>query len=305
MKLFVSHDGAVDDFMALALVAVSPEVDLVGVQLVEGDCLAEPAMRAQRKLLKLAGRGAVEQSLSRARALNPFPWEYRADCVAFEKLLPADDDPTPAPDGEGHLRRVLGQSSESITILAVGPLTPLRMALQGRPDLAAKVERLVWMGGAVDVPGNLDPVTLPGVPVGGRAEWNAFWDPPAADWVLRNLPAPITLAPLDLSNQAPITDAFLAALDKAGGPVAHLARDAYRAVRNQPFYRLWDLAAAAYVVAPELFAPPVRERLEIVLGGPDQGAAVRSPAGREVRVLKGFAAGGLERFHQAVAERLS
>lgn len=305
MNLFVSHDGAVDDFIALALTAVSPEVDLIGVQLVEGDCLAEPALRAQRKLLEMLGRGDVPQSLSRCRALNPFPWEYRADCVAFEKLLPDDDLPTPTADGEAHLRRTLEEATAPVAILALGPLTPLRLALEDRPELMDKIERLVWMGGAVDVPGNLDPATLPGVPVGDRAEWNAFWDPPAADWIFRNLPAPITLAPLDIANQAPISEPFLGQLAAADTPVARIASDAYRRVADQPYYRLWDVAAAAYVVEPTVFAAPIRERLQVVVSGPDQGATMRASDGREVDVLAGFADEGPERFYRAVAKRLS
>ena len=304
MKLFVSHDGAIDDFVALALTALSPEVDLVGVQLVDGDCLAEPAMRAQRKMLRLLGREDVAQSLSRARGLNPFPWEYRADCVRFEKLLPEDDQPTAAPDGEAHLQRTLAAAEEPLTVLALGPLTPLQLALEPRPELLARVDRLVWMGGAVDVPGNLDPATLPGVPVGDRAEWNVFWDPPAADWVFRNLTAPITLAPLDISNQAPITPRFLDLLQTSDAPAACLAAQAYASVADQPFYRLWDVTAAMYVIEPGLFQQPRTERLEVVTTGRDQGASVRSDSGREIEVLSAFAALDATDLHRAVAARL-
>ena len=47
------------------------------------------------------------------------------------------------------------------------------------PGAAAKIDRLIWMAGAINVAGNLDPDTLPPGVANPYAEWNVFWDPPA------------------------------------------------------------------------------------------------------------------------------
>jgi purine nucleosidase len=55
-------------------------------------------------------------------------------------------------------------------LLAAGPLSNLAYALDKQPEVAAKVARVWWMGGALRVPGNVyDPQS------DGSAEWNAFW----------------------------------------------------------------------------------------------------------------------------------
>jgi purine nucleosidase len=289
--IFVSHDGAVDDLIALALAARAPGFDLLGVSLVNGDCLAEPTMTAQAKLLKLIGRGDVPCSLSSARAFNAFPWEYRGDCVRFLGLAEIASVQTavsvpPYPDGERHLIDVLRNAEDrSLTLLATGPLTPIQLVLQAEPGLEAKLERIVWMGGAIDAFGNLDPATLPPAAGNPRAEWNAYWDPFAVDWVFRNTLVPITLAPLDVCDWAPITPHFLERLRKETTSLARLAAEAYAMVSDQPYYRLWDVVAACAALAPGVFEPAEPMHLAVETWGAEQGRIRRDVNGRSVDVL--------------------
>jgi purine nucleosidase len=289
--VFLSHDGAVDDLIALALVGSAPGVDLVGVSLANGDCLAEPAMVAQARLLKLLGREDVRCSLSSARAFNAFPWEYRGDCVRFLELaeiasVPVAAPAPPYPDGERHLLSVLRSVEDrSLTMLATGPLTPIQLALEAEPALESKLERIVWMGGAIDAPGNLDPATLPSAAVNPYAEWNAYWDPFAVDWVFRNTSVPITLAPLDVSDFAPISPDFIQRLRKESAPLARLAAEAYAMVSDQPYYRLWDVVAASAALNSELFEPAEPMRLTVETWGAEQGRIRRNADGRLVDVL--------------------
>ncbi len=307
-RIFFSHDGAVDDLIALALVAVAPEVDLAGIALVNGDCLAEPTMAAQAKLLGLIGREDVACSLSTARAFNAFPWEYRGDCARFLSLpsIAGVDAPAPGPpfpDGERHLAEVLRASpAGSVTLLATGPLTPLQLVLEADPTLAAKLERIVWMGGAIDAPGNLDPATLPPAAVNAFAEWNAYWDPFAVDWVFRNTTVPITLAPLDVCDQAPVSVFFVDRLLRSPRPLARLAGEAYAMVADQPFYRLWDAVAACAALAPEVFESPIEMQLAVETWGPEQGRIRRDSRGRKVEVLMQLHA---EAFFDFVVDGLS
>lgn len=310
-SFFLSHDGATDELIALLLLARRTDVDLVGTSVTNADCLTEQVMEAQHRLLALAAQSDIPASLSSARAVNPFPWKYRSDCVRFvalEALGDATPIGPPYADGEVHLARALaGAEDAGLTILATGPLTQLQMVLEVQPELERKIRRVVWMGGAVDVPGNLEPETLPGVPVGTRAEWNAFWDPFAVDWVFRNTAFEMVVAPLDVSDRAALDTSFLDALTVAGkrSQAARLAADAYRLVLDQPMYRLWDMTAVCFALRPEFFEEPESTRLSVETWGVDQGALWRDDAGRAVSVVKDFTAGGLERMQTFVVDSLT
>lgn len=310
-RFFLSHDGAIDELIALLLLARRADVDLAGTSLTSADCLTEQAMEAQHRLLALAGRPDIPASLSAARAVNPFPWKYRADCVRFvalDALGQATPISPPYNDGEQHLIQALEAAGQSgLTILATGPLTQLQLVLERRPQLENRIREIVWMGGAVDVPGNLEPETLPGVPVGIRAEWNAYWDPFAVDWVFAKTSVPLTVVPLDVSDQARLSAGFLDGLQQAGkrSIAARLAWEAYQLVLDQPMYRLWDMTAVCFALHPEFFAEPQRTQLRVEVWGTEQGALSRSPQGREARLVQNFAPGGLERMCAYIIDSLA
>ena len=304
--LFVSHDGAIDELVALALLASAPEIRLRGVSLIHADCLAEPAWSAQAKILRLLGRDAGPCSLSDARPWNQFPWEYRRDSLLLEAIEAleglAAPPPPDRPDGEERLRQALAE--EPATVLALGPLTPVKLALERAPELHRRIQRIVWCGGALDVPGNLDPQTLPGLPPNRRAEWNAHADPFALDWLLRQTAIPLTIVPLDLTDRVPLDSGFLAELARLTTPAGRFAAHAYALIREQPLYRLWDVTAAAAVLAPELFAQPRRIPLQVELWGAEQGSLRSAPGAREADVILDFA-DGTDRLYEWVLTWLS
>lgn len=303
-SLFISHDGAIDELVALAAVAVCEDVELRGISLVHGDCLAEPTWAAQQRILRLLGREDVRCSLSDARGWNPFPWEYRRDSLRLHEIAAlkgvAAEPPPNRPDGEQHLQEAL--EAGPLTLLVLGPLTPLKMALEARPELQRRVERVVWSGGAVDASGNLDAATLPGLPPNERAEWNAYCDPFALDWLLRETEIPFTLIPLDLTDRAPLEPGFLARLGGMASPAARFASQAYDLIEHQPLYRLWDMTAAAWALTPDLFAEPESLRLEVDLWGSEQGALRRADGAREVPAVLDFAV-GVNELHDWILRR--
>ena len=136
-----------------------------------------------------------------------------------------------------------------MTIVALGPLTNLAEALLATPSLADKIARIVIMGGTLRVAGNIREVN-PRIE-NSFAEWNIFCDPYAADVVFQS-GAPITLVPLDATNQAPLSDAFVQRL--ASGPATPASQFVLRAIRRiQPMLRgqmfyLWDPLAAVVAV---------------------------------------------------------
>src|SRR5207237_982377 len=150
----------------------------------------------------------------------------------------------PFPDGDALLEALLGGCEPGVTVLITCPFTPLAELLRRRPELQAKIGQIVWMGGAINVGGNLDPATVTAPVWNPLSEWNAFWDPASADWIFRNTTCPIIQFPLDMTNQAAITRGFMATLaaqSAAGATYSTLAYQAYGIVASESFYDMWDV----------------------------------------------------------------
>ncbi|HWE87220.1 MAG TPA: nucleoside hydrolase [Terracidiphilus sp.] len=273
------HDAAIDEYIASLLLTLMSGVHLVGIIVINADCLADTAMEAASRLLQFMGRTEIPLALSRTRGWNAFPWSYRGDCVRFNQIPSLQQyQPqvsVPPPDGEELLTRLLAQAAENnqpLTLLMTGPLTPLVAVLDRDPSLSRGVGRIVWMGGAIDVPGNLDPSTIDPSVANKHAEWNAFWDPYSVHDILESF-GNIHIFPLDISNTAPVSADFLAALQKQGqtSRYSQLAYEAYSLVVDEPFYRLWDVTAACWLARPELYCQPQPMPLTIEQWGFEQG----------------------------------
>jgi inosine-uridine nucleoside N-ribohydrolase len=144
-------------------------------------------------------------------------------------------------------------------ILATGPLTAVaRLIRNGK-----KPSAITWMGGAIQVAGNAK----------GSAEWNAAADAEALATVLAS-GIPLTVCPLDLTNQFPSTAAHIAA---GGAAVTMQIRSAY--AEKGRFY--WDELAAASLAAPALF-----KRREMLLNSDRNGRLLVASSGHKVIVLQ-------------------
>jgi len=245
------------------------------------------------RIQSFIGRTEIPLALSRARGYNPFPWEYRGDCLkeaelpALQWLGPNPEWP-PYPDGDELMTRLLREAPDgSVTLLVTCPMTTVAEVLKANPELEAKIARLIWMGGALHVAGNLDPTTLPTPVANPYAEWNAFWDPWAVDWIFRNTSFPIVVFPLDVTNQAAITDDFMSELLIQGKRYRYsdLAYQSYDLVANESFYDMWDVVTTCYITRPHLFEAPAPMRLAIITAEENQGSLVESPEGRKVQVV--------------------
>lgn len=273
------HDAAIDEFISSVLLTVMPGIDLLGLIVVNADCIADPAMSASSRLLQFLGRTDIPLALSRARGWNAFPWPYRGDCVSFDQLpilQPYKPDvSTPPPDGEALLAKLLHEAISAdnpLTLLMTGPMTPLTDVLKTDPLLSRGVKQIVWMGGAIDVPGNLDPTTVNPAVANKHAEWNAFWDPYSVADAFAYF-GDIRMFPLDISNSAPVSSQFLQSLAEQGKTCRYsqLAYEAYSLVTDEPFYRLWDVTATCWLTRPDLYTPPTSMPLTIQQWGFEQG----------------------------------
>jgi pyrimidine-specific ribonucleoside hydrolase len=166
-----------------------------------------------------------------------------------------------------------------VTELALGPLTNLAAAFDAKPDLAQKIEMIYVMGGAVDVAGS-------GVSdANTTAEWNIYCDPHAARLVFES-GAPITLVPLDATNDVPVTPDFMKKFE-ADQTTAE-AKFIYTALsRNQGSieagsYYFWDPLAAAVMADQNLVTLTERDVTVVDTPGADNGRT--KPVGNGPRI---------------------
>ena len=194
MDVLMDTDPGIDDAIAILLALASPEVEVRGITVVHGNVPVEAGTLNAFKVLDLAGRRDVPVVRGAATPLLRPPRHaelvHGADGLAG--LFPPPEDAHPhAGDAAAFIAATLDRADEPVTLVALGPLTNVAIALTATPDVREKLERLVIMGGAIRREGNVTPA----------AEFNIFADPEAAAIVLR-AGVPITLVPLDVTMQA-------------------------------------------------------------------------------------------------------
>ena len=296
------HDGGVDDLLSLMMLLAMPHIDLAGIIVTPADCFLRPAVSATQKILRFFGRSDVELSEGRLHGVNPFPRAWRGHAYAIDALPILNEPETPlaTPRSEpGHefLGQKLSCADRPITVLVTGPVSNLAAVLAEEPALAGSIEEVVWMGGALKVAGNVRDYEHD-----GSAEWNAYWDPPATSSLWQS-PAPLTLFPLDVTNNVPVTLEFLHRLARQRRyPLSDLAGQCWAlTVGTIPayeyVYHMWDTLTTGYLGAPELIT--FREaHTEATPSGPGAGQIKEVAQGG--RLVRAAAAVEVEKFFDYV-----
>ncbi len=281
------HDGGIDDFLSLMLLLTMEDVQTLGVVVTPADCYIKPAVSVTRKMMDLMGHSDIPVGESTVRGLNPFPRVWRQTCFAVDHFPILNDKeridtPLVQESGQQFMARLLREAPEPVTLLVTGPLTTVAAALDIAPEVEPKIGRIVWMGGALNVPGNVDPVMEPGQD--GSSEWNVYWDPPAAYQIWQSR-IPIALCPLDITNHVPVTSELVHQLGRQREyPLSEVAALCYALVMKQGGYFFWDVLTTAYIGRPDLYT--VREwETVLVRDGISQGRTQIAPGGRKITAL--------------------
>jgi inosine-uridine nucleoside N-ribohydrolase len=145
-------------------------------------------------------------------------------------------------DAAHFLVRQVHAHPHEVTIYAAGPLTDIALAISIDPEFAALTQGIVMMGGSLN-PRTDDPefATSP------RHEFNFWFDPEAAHIVLRAAWPRIDVTTVDVSIEAPFTQAMLDEISKSKTPAAR-----YIAAWSQDRYYMWDELAACAWLDPSL-----------------------------------------------------
>ncbi|MBS0561015.1 MAG: nucleoside hydrolase [Proteobacteria bacterium] len=302
IPLVIDCDPGTDDAVALLLAAASPELDLVAVTAAGGNVGLDHTLRNALALMRLAGHstpvysGADRPLLGRYQGVQ---WVHGEDGMGGVGLPPG------GPPAPGHaadaLRALLRTAPAPVTLVGIAPVTNLGLALATEPALADKIAEIVLMTGAWGE-GNATPA----------AEFNALSDPEALQ-ILLGLGRPITIAGLELTAQALVTPARIAALRTLGGGAClQAACDVLASVPHAKRLggegsALHDPCAVAWLIAPHLFtARPCF--VEVDCGpGPNRGRTVidrwdRLGRPHNARVLETLDADG---FFALLGQRLA
>ena len=284
--VLMDQDGGLDDYLATMLLMTMDEIECLGVIVTPADCYIQPALSATRKILDLIGCSHVPVAESTVRGINPFPPLYRRDSFIVDHLPILNQNETirtrlVAEPGQKFMVRVLRDAPEPVVLMVTGPLTTVATALDAAPEIEAKIKQIVWMGGALNVPGNVEKSLEAGQD--GSAEWNVYWDPLAAARVWQTQ-IPITMCPLDLTNNVPVTSEVVYQMGKQRHyPLSDLAGQCYALAIPQDYY-FWDVLATAYLAHPEFYQ--LREwETAIVTTGLSQGRTKIEPQGRKIQAM--------------------
>lgn len=270
-----------DDGLALILALNSPELQILGVTTVAGNDSMERATSDALRVLEIARRTEIPVY----KGANMPLMHEKTEFATKTHGRWWSDDPPPAPPGGfakkqaeqeraiDFIVRTVNENPGQVTIIAIGPLTNVAMALRMEPGLAPKVKQIVIMGGAVaslpEGAGNVTP----------NAEFNFWVDPEAARIVLRS-GIPIALTPLNVTRKTAFTKEWYDRIVAVDTPLTALIKE-----RMGPRFakdpksggQMYDQLAVAALIDPTL----VQSRTLYVdvdaNAGPNYGVSVGGP----------------------------
>ncbi len=213
-RIILDTDPGLDDALALFLALASPEVQLEAITTVSGNVHVDLTTRNALALLELTGRTTIPVARGCDRPIVRQP--IIADYVHGHNGLGGISLPEPQlrPVNQHAVDLIIEKimaAPREITLVPVGPLTNIAMALRKEPRIAEYVREVVIMGGALRVPGNVTP----------EAEFNIFADPHAAHMIF-HAGWPIRLVTLDVTQKTLLERERVQELASNGNPITWL-----------------------------------------------------------------------------------
>jgi len=259
-----------DDGVAMMMLARSDKIDLLGVVTVSGNVWVAEATSYALRQLEIIKRldipvyagtrhpiraGRYETMKTERDMFGQLDWMgafNRAEPKSYLDLeadrIPYGGYPKNKPQdqhGVQFLIETIKAHPGEVTIVAIGPLTNIAIAIRIEPDIISMVKRIVYMGGAFDVPGNMTPA----------AEFNWWFDPESAKMTLR---APFTdqlIVGLDVCEKYHFNKAIFDRITSHDSPLTAFFQEKYgHAFKKIPEYTrlVWDTIAAAVVIDPSI-----------------------------------------------------
>jgi purine nucleosidase len=249
LRVIIDTDPGVDDAMAILLALNSPELKVAALTVVAGNVDAAQGLQNALKIVSLAGRcdvvvaGGARHPLNQKLITAQF-WHGKNGLAGVE--LPASQCKADARFGPDLIIEMVHKYPHELTLIPVGPLTNIALAVSKDPSIASLVRDIVIMGGSVT-----------GGNVNGAAEANIYNDPEAAQIVF-NAGWVVTMIGSDVGERTLMTRKYLTELRANHGPqgdfVAKLA-DFYLTRSEKSGYSgaaMYDPLAVGAVIDPTL-----------------------------------------------------
>jgi inosine-uridine nucleoside N-ribohydrolase len=267
--VIIDCDPGHDDAMALLLALASPELEVSAVTTVAGNQTLDKVTDNAIKVLDVANAQHIPVAAGAHRALI-HPARVASE-VHGETGLDGPDLPPRSRDPEPiHAVELIARTlrEKPHTLIPIGPLTNIALLLAVHPELTDRIERIVLMGGAIDL-GNVTP----------SAEFNVWVDPEAAHRVFTS-GLEVTMVGLDVTHRAMLSAARAEALretGRAGAVVADLHafyRRFHAEVYGHDDTPVHDALAVASVIQPDVITTQhLPTEIDVTLG-PCRGRTV-------------------------------
>jgi len=250
-RVILDTDVGIDDALALFLALSSPEIELEAITTVNGNVPVEIGTRNALALLELTGRTdiPVARGCERPLVRPAIDAKHIHGENGLGNAVLAEPSITPVAQHAVDLliERIMAKP-QMITLVCIGPLTNVALALRREPRIAENIYEVVIMGGALRVHGNVTPT----------AEYNIYADPHAAYIVLHG-GWPIRLVSLDVTTMTLLKPGQIASLpdNRVTQLIKYMTNYSFRfsaALDNTHGFPMHDPLCVGAVVQPDLIA---------------------------------------------------
>lgn len=241
--IILDCDPGHDDALAMILAAYNPNINLLAITTVSGNGIIA---KVTENALRICALAKINVPVAEGAGNAILGYVEAATDIHGETAL--DGAPLPAPtfelekiSGVDLIAKTIREHSDSVTLVATGPLTNIALFLKLYPELKSRVAEIVFMGGSAGR-GNRTPY----------AEFNIWMDPEAADVVMRS-GIPLTMCGLDVTHQALVTQPIFERLNAMGTDL------------SQTVIGLLRFFASTYNDVFEMPDPPLHDPVAVAL----------------------------------------
>ena len=277
-KIIIDTDPGIDDAFAIFYALKSQEIDVLGLTSVYGNASIDQTTHNALALVEMAGgecpvaKGAEGPLTIECR---PYPaMVHGEDGMGGCSPERVAQGPVSG-DAVAFIIEAANRHHNEVTLVPIGPLTNIALALQAEPRLPKLIKRVVLMGGAANANGNVTPA----------AEANIFDDPEAAELVFA-ADWDVVMLGLDATHDVKLTRDHVSQLAKNAGALGQFLERAseqyfafHREVVGLDFCHFHDPSALIYCVRPELFTAQASS-VRVVTEGFAAGKTIAKPDSR-------------------------
>jgi inosine-uridine nucleoside N-ribohydrolase len=248
-KIILDTDPGSDDALAMMLALNSPELDVRAITVVPGNVTAAMGLDNALRMVSLANRcdipvAAGAQHPLFQKLITAEFWHGKNGLANVE--LPPSKCKVDARFGPDLIIQLVHASPHEITLVPVGPLTNIALAVEKDPSIVPLVKEVILMGGSIS-----------GGNVNAAAEANIYNDPEAAQVVFQ-AGWPLTMVGLEVGDKALFTQKYLDQLNQTHGPINDFIAAVLKFLINlsaqfdSPGSPMYDPSAVAVAIDPTL-----------------------------------------------------